>query len=478
MTMEKKIILCAFTRVNLGVRQLCACLRSAGFDAAMQFVEDPDHTPLDALLSADVVGISIVTEECHKAARLAGRILAGRRGARPLVVLGGVHPTIKPLDCLAFCDCIVRGEGEGALLDICSDPASFRSVQNVSYVADGKIVHNELRPLVQDLDRYPFMLYNDLSCLERYMIITSRGCPFACTYCYNNYLRRFYRGKGCYLRKRSIGNVIEELEFVKARSPRLNLVQIFDDNFIARPLAEIAEFSAKYNNKIGIPFYCLANPNLIVKKKISLLRDAGLMHVQMGIQSGSDRINRFVYKRRVDRKKILDCVNLLHELGISAYYDIIFNNPYESVGDVRDTFRLLNEFPRPFHLQGHNLIFYPCTELTERALADGYITELPKDEVNEKALRGNLSSPLLFEDSLDNSFYKVHYATRGKVRLNHLITLTQILPRNLVRLLSWWPGDVRWLARLCLHLKRDRSFREEHFYRLLSKGQRSPAECG
>lgn len=462
-------MLCAFTKLNLGIRQLSAFLREQDFDVTMLFIEDYGEIQanMDLFSAADVVGVSLVTDEFFRAASLGEEIKKARSERRPVIVFGGVHPTIRPEECLKYCDFVVRGEGEETLLAICRDIENIRNMSNVSYLENGSLVNNELRNLEEDLDRFPFLDQSDLSANDRYMIITSRGCPFSCTYCYNSYLKSFYKDKGRFLRKRSIDNVISELQQAKEKFKNLNLIQFFDDNFIARPIEEISYFCSEYKSKIDIPFYCLANPDLISEEKIGMLSEAGLAHIQIGIQSGSERVNYNVYKRKIPNKKIMDCAEICRKYSVAVYFDIIFNNPYETRKDVKETFDLVNSLPRPFHLQGHNLLFYPQTEITEMALRDGFISRLDPEEVNELAVKGNMNSPLCFSNDLANSFYRVHYTTKGKVRLNNLITLSQILPKTIINIIKWLPGDVVFYAKWWLKLKRNRSFREEHFYRLI-----------
>jgi radical SAM superfamily enzyme YgiQ (UPF0313 family) len=301
--------------------------------------------------------------------------------------------------------------------------------------------------------------------------MTSRGCPFTCTYCYNNYLKNDYRGKGSFTRYRSIEKVIEELAFAKKQYKSLNLVQFYDDNFLLRDTKELNIFCNEYKKKIKIPFSCLANPNLISEEKIAMLKDAGLGHIQIGIESGSDRINRDIYSRKITKKKILDCVDICHQHSIALYFDLLFNNPYETKEDLNETLKFINGIPRPFHLQGHNLLFYPGAELTNRALEDGYISPISENWTSDDKIKGNKSSPLSFNNDLTNSFYDVHYSSKEKVRLNHLISLSQVLPKRFIDILQWLPGDVRFYAKIWLQMKRERTFREDHMLNLIKGSQ-------
>src|SRR4030042_4021033 len=109
-------------------------------------------------------------------------------------------------------------------------------IKNVCLKRDGQIIKNEPRDLIQDLDSLPFP-DKDLYAKEytdfkgEYTIITSRGCPFSCTYCCNNFLRKLYQGKGTYKRYRSPENVIAELKFAKEKY-KMKGVLFFDEELL------------------------------------------------------------------------------------------------------------------------------------------------------------------------------------------------------------------------------------------------------
>jgi hypothetical protein len=126
----------------------------------------------------------------------------------------------------------------------------------------------------------------------------------------------------------------------------------------------------------------------------------------------------------------------LNRLGIKVVYDVIFNNPYESREDVLETIRMLLSFPPPFSVQGFNLIFYPGTTLTEKALKDGFITE--KDSAEDfSTIEGKADSPIAMTGNagVSSRFYAINYSSEQKKYLNTVITLMahQYIPRGIIR---------------------------------------------
>ena len=99
--------------------------------------------------------------------------------------------------------------------------------------------------------------------------MTSRGCPHSCAYCINHTIKNMYGGKGK-LRWRSVTHVITELMWVKKNMPYIDYIWISDDEFMARKLDKLVEFSKKYKEKIGLPFSCLASPLSVSEEKMAV----------------------------------------------------------------------------------------------------------------------------------------------------------------------------------------------------------------
>jgi len=147
-----------------------------------------------------------------------------------------------------------------------------------------------------------------------------------------------------------------------------------DPEFFSRPQAWINSFSKLYKSEIGLPFWVFGYPTAITRESLGSLVDTGLTELQMGIQSGSERVRRDIYRRNTPDEKIMGVVKLIHEEGVYPWLDIIFNNPYEGREDLLATIDLLKNLPKPFKLGSFGLEFLPGTPLTERAEKDELLT--------------------------------------------------------------------------------------------------------
>ncbi|MBU4149931.1 MAG: cobalamin-dependent protein, partial [Candidatus Omnitrophica bacterium] len=155
-------------------------------------------------------------------------------------VFGGPHPTAVPeMIKEDGVDGVCIGEGEFAMLELVDNLCSGRPVNDIKnwwIKENGKVFKNPLRPLIKDLDSLPFPdreLFKNHALFdrERIYILTGRGCPYACSFCFNPYYNKIYEGQMTSIRKRSVENVIEEIRRFKKDFP-LKFVRFYDDIFI------------------------------------------------------------------------------------------------------------------------------------------------------------------------------------------------------------------------------------------------------
>jgi anaerobic magnesium-protoporphyrin IX monomethyl ester cyclase len=327
---------------------------------------------------------------------------------------GGTHPTIKPEEALNFVDSVCLGEAEESLLELLNKMEAgtdYRDVQNFWFKKNNNpsdVIMNDRKPLMMNLDDVPtydyeldghylfdhlkgevipmdsevlrrashVLPYFDNKLLKSYRTMTCRGCPHRCNYCSNSWLRDMYAPQA-FLRHRSVDHCIAELVDIKKKFPWVEIIQFFDDTFFAQGLKRMEDFSKKYKEQVGLPFYCQASPATVSDKKMELLLDAGMCYVEMGLQTGSDRIQT-MYDRKMPREQIMKAAQSFgkyaHHL-IPPTYHLIIDNPWETNEDILETVDVLTELPRPFNVVLSSLEFYPATALLERAKKEGIVTD-------------------------------------------------------------------------------------------------------
>ncbi|MCP3891326.1 MAG: B12-binding domain-containing radical SAM protein [Desulfobulbaceae bacterium] len=394
-----------WTIIGYGVRILSSCLKREGWDVNIFFFprkigtmyEEQAVSELVHLASdSDLIGISVMTDDYNAAVQLSKGFKA--RLNVPLI-WGGIHPTIKPKQCLEHADIVCIGEGEEALPELVrriKNDNDIRDIRGLWFNDNDRIIKNPLRPLIQDLDSIPFQDYGledhymlidghiqkiDEEILLRtigqyYLTMTTRGCPSKCTYCWNHTFNRMYPGENV-LRKRSIDNVIRELVSVKDRFPFIKLFCIDDDAFFMRSLNEIKEFSEKYIEAgINCSLWVTgASPTSISREKVVALVNAGMNSIRVGIEAGSERIKK-MYKRPYSNQQVEKAVQIINEFRDKVkepQYDLILDNPWESQEEQIETLSLLAKFPTPYRLFLYPLTFYPGTDLYDKAKEDGFL---------------------------------------------------------------------------------------------------------
>lgn len=369
---------------------------------------------MDLCRGFDLVGVSFFTNYFDRAVQLTRAV---RERLCIPVVWGGIHATCKPREALSQADFVCVGEGEEALdelLTALAAGAATTAIPGVWARRGDEIVDNGARPLIADLDSLPLFDFSHqdhfLFAPERgaiipmddeaffhvlprvpyfghalipvYRTMTDRGCPHHCAYCNVPTVKRLFAGGPTpYFRSRSVAHVMDELRRTTARHPFIKGIQLFDDTFFSRPLSWLREFAAAYKAEIGLPLYCQASPTTLSAEKLDLLIEAGLVYVEMGVQTGSARIRK-IFDRAESNDKILAGARLINDRLprlLPPDYHVIIESPWETPDDLLDTVRLLHAIPKPFGLAISSLVFFPETELYKKALAEGLIADETAD---------------------------------------------------------------------------------------------------
>lgn len=387
-----------------GIRYLSSVLKAAGHNCNLVFFqkgEDPrlfhssqlvDVIALIKELKTDIVGISVFSTYFKIAKEVTREI---KEQLDIPVIWGGPHPTYCPDHSISYCDFLCVGEGELCIKQLADKMAKGEKIENTPNLwvkEKDKITRNELAPLITDLDSLPFPDFDlenkfyvsggkiqaskalsEERGRQAYHIITSRGCPFPCTYCSNAVLNKIYGGKWTKFRRRSPENVVEEL--IQAKELLKISVVSFHDEVFATDMNWVSKFTLLYRKHVNLPFMSSTHPNFANFKTFSLLKEVGLTSVSMGIESGSDRMLNEVYHRHTSRKTITECHKIFTKLKLVKGYDVLFDNPYETEADLRETFRFLLTLKKPFQTHTFSYVHLPKTALTERALKEKVISE-------------------------------------------------------------------------------------------------------
>ena len=380
----------------LGIMSLSGFLKRHGHECSFIDVQfEKDVIGEVQRVSPDIIAYSIMTGK-HKFYQALNADLKKRFTF--FSVFGGPHCTFFP-DFIneAGVDAVCRGEGEYPFLELVEGlekGADVKGIKNLWVKADGKIYKNEMRSLVADLDTLPFPdrelinKYNHYKKMPRRGIMTGRGCPYRCTYCFNHSYHDLYRAKGEIVRRRSVGNVIEELKLIKnTYAPRR--FHFWDDTFNLDP-EWVLKFCEAYKNEIGLPFLVNVRVNLVREDVIKAMRSAGCITVVTAIESGNEYIRNTVLKRNISEKQILDACAIFKKNGLNLYIGNMMGLPDETLDMCFETLRL-NAKCRTSYSMVSIYMPYPGTELCDysrqRGYFDGDVDSIESSTYNKSVMK-------------------------------------------------------------------------------------------
>lgn len=383
------VLITPYGTINSGLRLLAAVLRRAGFECDVIFFERwlnngvrmPDRRSIDRLVDLiaqrqpALVGLGFGSPYVAWARWVLAEV-RDRLGVPTLV--GGIHPTLRPADLHGHADYVCVGEGEQTLLELAEALRDGRDPSGIAglHVRQGlKTIVNPLRPLIDDLDALPFRDFSDDGKFsvygrrvvpgdplhhERWLRVhASRGCPFACAYCYNASLRKVYGAQGNRHRIHSVDWTIREVQHLREQLPKVRRITFDDDTFVFPP-DWLDEFCRRWPREVGLPFDILAHPAALSERDLTRLKEAGLAGLQAGIQAASAAEAADLYQR-TGVGKTLDFARACHKLGIDAVYDLILDNPRATDDDRGQLLDLLEKMPKPYRLFLYSLNVFPET---------------------------------------------------------------------------------------------------------------------
>jgi anaerobic magnesium-protoporphyrin IX monomethyl ester cyclase len=379
-------------RVYLGIGYLSASLKRAGHEVELiHLIEPTGRRELIELVSRTgpgLVAFSATTLQFSKVRAMSSWV---KEELGVPTVCGGVHPTIAPEEAIAEpgIDYICVGEGEEALVQLCDTLEGGGSVEGVAGIwgrSGGKVSRNPVRALVEDLDSLPFPdrgIFDPAKFArnqqKRLTMMASRGCPFNCSYCCNHLQKTIYPNGEHYVRFRSPGNVVTEIEDARAADPGIEQVR-FDDDILTLDRKWFREFAALYRDRVGLPFICNARVDLLNEEMVRLLAEAGCVTVAMGVESGSAWLRRNVLERVIDDDKIYRAFSLCDQYGITTVSLNMTGFPHETISMALETVKM-NARIEPGAVQVAALCPFPNTRIFAVCEEGGMIGDATPDTI-------------------------------------------------------------------------------------------------
>ncbi len=410
-----------------------------------RLIDAPPHkTTLD-----DVLGIAkdydnVVMHTSVPSFKSDVKVAEAMKAVNPALKIGMIGAKVavdadKSLRDGPVIDYVARNEFDFTIKEVC-DERDLSSIAGLSYRnAQGVIVHNEDRAILEQMDDLPWVtpVYKRDLKMENYFIgylkhpyisiYTGRGCKSRCTFCLWPQTVGGHR-----YRTRSVENVIEEIAWAKKAFPQTKEF-FFDDDTFTDDLPR-AEAIAKGLGKLGVTWSCNAKAN-VPRKTLEVLRANGLRLLLVGYESGNQQILHNIKKGmriEVAEKFTKDC----HELGIAIHGTFIMGLPGETQETIQQTIEWARKI-NPHTIQVSLAAPYPGTFLYNQAVENGWLDADNAELVDENGVQiAPLHYPhLSHAEIFDNveTFYKAFYFRPKKIAsiVGEMLTSPDMMKRRL-----------------------------------------------
>ncbi|MDO8527017.1 MAG: radical SAM protein [Deltaproteobacteria bacterium] len=356
---------------------------SANYYKYLEALHDPGHPAWKKIarlmedFKPDVVGLTSFSVKFPSAQRLAA--IAKDYNPQIPVIMGGQHATILTEDVLSDpnIDFVIRGEGEGAFVDFLralGGDQKWENVKSLSFKKEGGVIHNPLRPLLENLDTLALPARECLHDLQHYephalaKLFASRGCPYQCNYCGTQNIWTYK------VRHHSAARVVEEIRHVKKEYGASNFT-FFDDVFGLDKKKAMELTDTMSLAKTGVTWDCLTRANLVSDELLVNMKKAGCTKIDMGVESGSDKV-LIDTKKGLTKKKIKEGAALVKKHGILLYMFFMIGLPTETEEDAKETRNFLEELKPDWACIS---IFTPIpgTEIYKKLKEQGKIPDKP-----------------------------------------------------------------------------------------------------
>ena len=432
---------------SLAIEYLSATLKEKGHetDLIIEFVGEKDFkVRLKEKINEfkpDFIGFSVWSYNYLWACELSKYL---KQISKAKIIFGGIHVTSCPEEVMKNkdIDYVVLGEGEETIIDIVENPDK-KHIPGAWLRWGEDIIKNPMRRLLLDLDKLPIpdkepFLKKAPYLREKYYCVVGRGCPFGCTFCFNNYMKKLYHGQK-WVRKRSVNHVIKELEAMKKTGYKM--INFMDD-CLTDNIKWLKEFKKEYVKHINIEFAGISHPAFLSDEVCKILKQTGCVRMQIGTQTPIESKRKEICKRYDTNKMIQIAVDNLKNNGIMVYVDHIFKLPKETVEEYQEGLEFyINLKPDVFSC--FVLQYYPNIEITDIALKEGILTEEMVKSLKLGQLPKNLTKEQIKKRLRDD---QVSIFTSLKDPENKELL-------NIYRFIHWIPVLPRFLSRFIVRKK-------------------------
>ncbi len=342
----------------LGLASISAYLTDHGIDN--DIIDCYAHPEADGLIEEYLqehrpshIGFSCTTSsffDGERLARLAKKICPAIK-----TIFGGVHVSAlntRILDCYKSVDFVVVGEGEESLRQILSSSEEgWKTIQGIVFRdLDGTVHFNGLRKDLLDLDSLPFPDYSKLAgfpkaytlpifnypSVPNASFLSSRGCPYACSYCDRSVFRRTFRYN-------SAEYIYRHVLFLK-KQYGIKHLNFYDDQFTFNRQRVVDFCRMVIDQPLGLTFNCAARAEHLDFELLQLMKSAGCWMISLGIETGDEDLLA-AHRQNPDLNMMREKIELIKKAGIRVKGLLMMGLPGESEASIRKSREYVYSLP-------------------------------------------------------------------------------------------------------------------------------------
>lgn len=414
-----------------GLAYIAAVLKKNGYDVDI-YNQDENHYPDEHLTEYlnenryDIIGVSIIAGyyQYRKLLKISDAINKSKQ--RPFYILGGHGPSPEPEFFLKKiqADVAVIGEGEETiveLIDAVSKKGSLTHVRGIAFREGDKVVINERRALIRDIDSIPFPAY-EMFPVNYYRLIrmphasnsdfvmpvlSGRGCTFECSFCY-----RLDEG----FRPRSNESIIEEIQLLK-KDYRITYIAFSDELLMSSVSRTISLCEDFIKAGLNIKWDCNGRLNYAKSDVLKLMKESGCIFINYGIEAMDNQVLKNM-KKGLTTEQIIKGIEATLDAGISPGFNIIFGN----IGDNEETLQKGVEFLLRYDDGAQMRTIrpvtpYPGSPLYYHAIERGILKDC-EDFYENKHTNSDLLA-INFTDMSDDAFHRCLLDANTKLFTNY-----------------------------------------------------------
>ena len=326
----------------LGPMYLSAVVKQIGHECSIVDIVEAETSALK--LRPDIIGYSVFTGDQNRFKQLNHRL---KEKLKFISIFGGGHSTFFPQDFNdnPDIDHVVRGEGE-------------------NWMADFLASKRQKADAYPDINSIPWPAREDFRGMKIRDFISSRGCPYNCSYCFNDtWAKMFPEVKR--VRIRSVENVIEEINSVDPK------FVYFQDSCFGVDMMWLRKFSRLYEKEINIPFHCHLRPDQVNEERTILLHVAGCYSVRIALETASKDLRKLIGRERTSNEETIKASWLLKKWNIKLMIQNMLALPSSTIEDDLATLDV-NIQCHPDYGWSSIFVPYPGTALGDKCVKEGW----------------------------------------------------------------------------------------------------------